>query len=236
MSEITDTDSANGAMPDYGSASITSDTTALRTRLAEIILKRQETEQRLAALEAGQLKANEQLRNAHWQLDDAQSRLKVAQANQQSRLANAFLDGEDQTDDPVISAKAALTASQDEINKYQTIEAALTNEAQKVSANLRAVRSIQHELIAELVSTSPEYQALIEAHKQAWKQLRTIKTALRTVTRGCAGYLPQNYIDEASKVEPVEPRVGFDCFPLVSQWESVMQELGYSADVLFPQS
>jgi DNA repair exonuclease SbcCD ATPase subunit len=235
MTDTVTPDTGNGAIPDYGSASITSDSTALRTRFGEIITRRQETETRLSQLDTAQLKANEQLREAYSRLADCNEALQRAEANEQSRLANAFLDGAETADNPVLTAKAAVTAAEDDISKYNTIEAALTAEVSRVQSSLNAIRSIQHEVIAEIVSNSAEYQALIAAHKAAWKQLRTVKTALRTVTRGCAGYLPQNYIDEASKVEPLEPRVGFDCFPLVNEWEKVMQELGYSADVLFPQ-
>jgi DNA repair exonuclease SbcCD ATPase subunit len=212
-----------------------SDSASLRHRLGEIITRRQETETRLSQLDTAQLKANEQLRAAYSRLADCNEALQRAEANEQSRLANAFLDGAETADNPVLTAKAAVSAAEDDISKYNTIEAALTAEVSRVQSSLNSVRAIQLELIAELVSNSPEYQSLIAAHKAAWKQLRTVKTALRTVTRGCAGYLPQNYIDEASKVEPLEPRVNFDCFPLVSQWESVMQELQQDASAELPR-
>jgi hypothetical protein len=67
--------------------------------------------------------------------------------------------------------------------------------------------------MAQIVCTSPEYQALIEQHTAAWQRLRTVKTALKTVQAALHGQMPQRLMDEAHRAEPLEERVGYPVDP-----------------------
>jgi hypothetical protein len=72
----------------------------------------------------------------------------------------------------------------------EKVESALAGEVDRVQSALRDLRILQYTAVSELVRTSDEYQALIEQHAAAWRRLRTIKTALKTVTAAMHGYLP----------------------------------------------
>jgi hypothetical protein len=92
-------------------------------------------------------------------------------------------------------------------------------------------------IVVELVCTSPEYSALLQAHTDAWMRLRSVKTALRIVSAGLHGYGTQSTMDEPHKVEPLEPRVGFPIDQaLVGAWQTAMAQLEVDADVELPSN
>jgi hypothetical protein len=91
----------------------------------------------------------------------------------------------------------------------ERVEPALAGEIDSVRSTLRQLRNNLYSAMAELVTGSDEYQQLLQAHTAAWMRLRTIKTALRTVTAAMHGQLPQRLMDEAQRSEPLDVRVGY---------------------------
>jgi hypothetical protein len=65
--------------------------------------------------------------------------------------------------------------------------------------------------------------------------LRSVKTALRTVTAGLHWQMPQNLMDESVRTEPFEERVGFPVDAvLVGAWAAAMSALEIDADAELP--
>jgi hypothetical protein len=206
-----------------------------RERLRDAIARLAAEQTKLATLEAGQERAHEQLHEARRRLSDAQSALRKATAEEPSRLANAYLSNGAVEDDPVAIAKSNVSAAQTEVSRLGKVEAALSLEIERSQAALRTHRVVQYELMAEIVTSSDEYRLLIESHRNAWRQLRSIKTALKIVAAGLEGYLPQKYLDESGVAEPLEERVGYPIDnALVSAWREAMAQLAEDADTELP--
>jgi hypothetical protein len=89
--------------------------------------------------------------------------------------------------------------------------------------------------MAQIVTTSEEYKALVAQHTDAWMRLRTVKEALRTVQSGLHGQLPQRWADEAFRSEPLEIRVGYPVdLQLVTAWQTALAALEQDADAELP--
>jgi hypothetical protein len=211
------------------------DDTASRTRLRTAIEKVRQTENQLVSLETAQVRARERSWQARSQLSDAQDALARSQRNEQHRLAEEFLQNDGELADPITDAKANVTTAQAEVDRLDKVETALAAEVDKVQASLRQLRVNQYAIIAEIVSSSPEYQSLIQSHRDAWKHLRTIKECLRAVTTACHGQLDQRYLDEVTRSEPLEIRVGYEIHhELVDAWSQALSALETDASADLP--
>jgi chromosome segregation ATPase len=177
--------------------------TTSRDRLRQAITKVREAEQQLVTLEHAQTRARERSWQARSQLSDAQDALARSQRNEQHRLAEEFLnDGE--LADPIADAKSNVTTAQSEVDRLDKVEAALATEVDKVQSSLPQLRVNQYTIMAEIVSSSPEYQALLDQHNDAWMRLRSIRTALREVSTGLHGQMPQPLLDQQQRSEPLD--------------------------------
>jgi chromosome segregation ATPase len=205
-----------------------------RERLRDAIARLQAEQQRLATLEAGQTRAHEQLRAAERKLADAQDALRHAERDEPARLAAQFIDGQT-VDDPIADAKLIASAAQSEVSRLGRTEAALASEIERSQATLRSHRVVQYELMAEIVTSSDEYRLLVEQHRAAWKQLRSVKEALKVVSAALHGYLPQRYLDEVGRAEPLEERIGYSIDnALVSAWQDAMAALEHDSETDLP--
>jgi hypothetical protein len=84
-------------------------------------------------------------------------------------------------------------------------------------------------------NTTPERTVRGALLKAAWKQLRSVKTALKAVSSGLNGYMPQNFTDIAYLSEPLEPRVGYGVDEnFVGGWAEALAQLADDADVDLP--
>jgi len=137
--------------------------------------------------------------------------------------------------DPVADATAIVTAARADVKRLEETEAAMTREIERVQSGLRQRRVDQYAAKSEIICASPEYRALMEAHTEAWKRLRTVKKALAEVVTGCHGQLPQRFMDEPNRSEPLEIRVGFQVDAnLVGAWADAMAALELDADAELP--
>jgi hypothetical protein len=208
---------------------------ATRARLRGVIERIRAEQAKLTSLEEGQTKAREQWHQASHRLSDAQDALRKAIAEEPSRLANAFVSNGAVEDDPVALANGKISAAQTEVSRLDKVEAALASEIERSQGSLRALRATQYELMSAVICGSDEYRLLIESHRAAWKQLRSVKEALRVVSTSLAGYLPQHYLDEAGLAEPLEPRVGYEVDAnLVNSWREAMAQLAEDHETELP--
>ena len=76
-----------------------------------------------------------------------------------------------------------------------------------------------------LVCSSPAYEDLLQQHKDAWQQLRTVKETLKIIQQSLKGQFPQSLADEIARIEPLELRIGYAVGPLVSDWATAMAQL-----------
>jgi septal ring factor EnvC (AmiA/AmiB activator) len=192
-------------MPD--TATLERPTTDIRDRLRESIRRIQAAEARLAELEAGQSRAAEQLRTANGRLSDAVSALTRAQGNESVSLTNAFLRTGQAVTDPIASAQSIVNTETEAVTQLERVEAALTTEIERLRATLQTLYYTRLGCISQLVTTSPEYEQLLQDHKDAWHRLRSIKTALSILAGGLRGQSPQRLLDLILYAEPLESRV-----------------------------
>jgi hypothetical protein len=213
------------------------DPVALRARLAEVIEQLGAEQRRLAALESGQERAHTQAQEARSRHAAAGRALQLARREAPQRLAYAFIEGGDPAaDDPAEAAGAEVAAAQAEIERLDAVETALDGEIGRVQASLHNLRTRHLTIVSDLVCQSPEYLGLVAAHRRAWFQLRSAKTALRAVSAAMHGYLPQSFMDEASLVEPIEPRIGYAVdTALVEGWQIALARLEIDAYAPLPR-
>jgi chromosome segregation ATPase len=210
---------------------------ASRDRLRDAIARVRQEQERLTSLEEAQTRAHDQLRDAEHALSDAESALQRVNRDEQSRLAYQFVNNGAVDDDPVADAKAIVTTAQAEVERLEKVETALASEVDRVQATLRTLRVTQYTIMTELVCGSNEYRSLIEAHTAAWQRLRTIKTALKTVSAGLHGQMPQALMDEALRAEPLEVRVGFPVDAVfVDAWVNALAALENDASAELPEN
>jgi hypothetical protein len=213
-------------------------TQAARDALRAAIAQRRNEEQRLAALEAAQLRAHDQLREAEHRLSGTETGLRQVSREERTRLAYAYVnDSAELSDNPVAAAQAAVNAATVEVSRLREVEAALAGEIDRARAELRQSESAQHAAMSDLVCASPEYLALVAQHSAAWQRLRTVKAALVEVTRALKGAQPQRWVDEAIRSEPLEERIGYPVDrEFLGQWALAMAQLENDAEAALPQS
>jgi chromosome segregation ATPase len=208
--------------------------TTIRDKLRTATSRLQAAQQRLSELESGQERCQDQLREANQKLSDAEGVLQRRQDVEASRLASEYVSGRPSSN-PVASAREHVTTCQAEVDRLERVEAALASQIQHTQSTLRVLRTDHLTALAEFVVTSPEYQSLVAAHSSAWHRLRSVKTALMTVTAAMQGNMPQRYMDEAYRSEPLEERVGFGVDQeLVGAWRSALERLASDADAELP--
>jgi hypothetical protein len=89
--------------------------------------------------------------------------------------------------------------------------------------------------LADLVVGSAEFRNLLKQQRDTFLRLRSIKEVLRIVSRACHGQLPQQYLDEISRGEPMEVRVGFGLDEaFVGAWRDALDNLLKDPDADLP--
>jgi chromosome segregation ATPase len=209
-----------------------------RDQLRQALANLQIEQQKLASLEDGRNRAREQRWSLGPKLRDAQFELRKALAEEPRRLAHAYAAGEDRDAmTPVEAAQTALDRVQAEHQKIEQVEEALDTEIATVSNNLRERQTAVYTAMSKLAISSPEYQSLLDEHRAAWKRLRTIREALRTVNAAMHGQIPQSYIDEAARAEPLVVSITYPADPeLVTAWATALARLEQDADAELPHS
>jgi chromosome segregation ATPase len=209
----------------------------LRHRLRDVISRVNDEQGRLSSLEEAQSKAQAQGRHARAKLSEANLSLQQANREERSRIAYEFLNDGRLADDPVAAATANLNAAQVEVDQLSKVQSAIAGEIDRVSSALNTLRTLRASIMSELIVNSDEYQRLIDQHRAAWKQLRTVKAALRAVIAGLHGSLPQRYMDEANRGEPLDSDrlVGYAVNrDLIDAWVEALARLETDADTPLP--
>jgi chromosome segregation ATPase len=213
-----------------------SDQSEQRTKLRDAIASVKHEEARLTALTEAQSRARDQLRHAQSKLTDATDKLNSAARDERSRLAYEFLNSDTITADPVSDAKLNVEASESEVLHLTNTEAGLSDEISRVQASLRDHRMTLWTAMSAVIIDSPEYQSLLEQHRLAWKQLRSIKVALGAISAGLHGQLPHRYADIVNVSEPLEDKIlGFPVDKeFVATWADALAQLEVDADAALP--
>lgn len=174
-------------------------------------------------------------RTAEYRLAAAREELRQAELGESSRIAERYISGAELRDDPVASATAACNALQGEVDRLTKIETAIAGELDHLQPRMRVLRSTHAAILGDMVLQSPEYAALLAAHKAAWRHLRSIKAALRAVAAGLHG-APQQILDAPSRAEPLDEKiVGYPTdFELADQWREALAQFEVTADVELP--
>jgi hypothetical protein len=135
----------------------------------------------------------------------------------------------------VAKATATAAAFQAEVDQLSKVEAALADEIDKIQGSLRTLTHSVYQCMADVITASDEYGLLVASHTETWGRLRSIKTALRTVTQGLHGYLDQRHAEEAFRSEPTEERVGYPVDQdLVGAWREALAQLADDSETDLP--
>jgi hypothetical protein len=135
----------------------------------------------------------------------------------------------------VALATANVTSTTAEAAKFDKIERAISGEIDKLQITVRTLTHNVYAAMADLIVASDEYAMLRQQHADAWLRLRSVKTALRAVSSGLHGYMPQNLADIAYLSEPMEERVGYPVErDLVNGWAAALAQLADDADQELP--
>jgi hypothetical protein len=209
-----------------------------RRRLRAAIADLDAANRRLAELEAGQQRANVQLRDARPRLSEATRDLEQAQRTAPNRLVDAFVGGAALAADDagVIAAEIEAKAAQVEVDRLDKLSAAIGEEIARVQSSMRLLRSTHLERSAAVIAASVEYAGLVAAHSDAYRRLRSIKATLRVVAGSLKGYASQSMQSEPYRDEPTEAdRIGFEVDrEFVAQWSEAMAKLEVNADAELP--
>jgi hypothetical protein len=122
-----------------------------------------------------------------------------------------------------------------EAAKFDKIEKAIAGEIDVLRGRVHTLTHNVYSAMTAVVINSDEYAMLIESHKAAWLQLRSIKTALRAVSSGLNGYMPANLNEVAYLSEPLEERVGFPVNrDLLNGWAAALAQLADDSEAELP--
>jgi chromosome segregation ATPase len=199
-----------------------------RAALRDCIQRRQSEEARLAALTEAQDRVHREIWHAQSsKVVEAEETLRLAARDEPQRKVYAYLNDDGPDSDPVADATAAVNSARAEVARLEGLEISMAAELSRAQSQLRALRAAQYAALAEIIVGSPEYAALIAQHTEAWQRLRTVKKALAKVVTGCHGQLPQRFIDEPRRSEPLEAdRVGYRVdASFVGAWAAAMAQL-----------
>jgi hypothetical protein len=207
-----------------------------RAKLRDAIRRRQDEEQRLAALEDARSRAHAGGWHAASKLQDSEETLRRVTRDEPQRRAYAYLNSEPDAD-PVAEAKTAVDAARREVEQLEGAEVALTGEIARSQSRLRDLRADQSVALTEILADSAEYAALAAQHKLAWIRLRSVRAALEAVASSCSGPDWKRFADEARKSEPLEAdRHGYPTDPeVVNPWVSALAALENDADAALPR-
>jgi hypothetical protein len=122
-----------------------------------------------------------------------------------------------------------------EQDRLTEIDRALENEIAQAQVRLRQRRYDLHAVMADVVTQSDEYLALLEHLNAAWIRLRSLRIACSQIQSLLAGYLPHEFETRWQAVEPLEDRVGYDVDEnLIQSWTQAMHQLATDADTPLP--
>jgi DNA repair exonuclease SbcCD ATPase subunit len=206
-----------------------------RDTLLQALAALSEEQQRLSSLEAARERARESSWAASRKINEAETALRQARAEEPTRLAYEFASGGMNAVSSISSAQLALEAAQAEASQIERIEGALDSELIQVTNRLQRAQAAVHRALADLVCSSTEYQSLLEQHTAAWQRLRTIKVALRTIQTALRGEYPQRLAELIALSEPLEERVGYPVdAAFVGAWADALAQLEQDADAELP--
>jgi hypothetical protein len=210
--------------------------TAERERLHTVIGEVAEAEQQAASVEAAQTRAREQTWALSSRVAEAQAALHEAEHGRSARIAAAYVNDDRAPVDLVAEARAALdkaTADQEQITE---VVAALAAEALHIERVLAQLRTDRAAALAAVVVASPEFAALLARHSAAWRELRSVKVALRCVVSAAKGQIDDRWISEPLRSEPTEIRVDFGVNDFVADWVEALAQLEQNADAELPSN
>jgi hypothetical protein len=212
------------------------DSQAIRDRLRDAIAKVNAEQERLASLEDAQSRAHQQLWHAESKLSDAKRALQRAQADERSRLAYAYVANNSALqDDPRCRRTSRRQRRTRRGRATGKGRISIGREVDRVKFTLRQLHANRDMAMSELVCTSTEYQLFIQQHATALRQLPTVKTALKAVSAGLRGQLPQRFMDEPQRSEPLEERVGYPVdATFVGAWADALAQLEQDAYAELP--
>jgi hypothetical protein len=184
--------------------------------------------------------ARERAREQSWHtasaLGEARTALDTARRGERKRLAAAAISGEDPGADPIAAAQAAVAAAGTEAERIEKTEAALDAEIRDTEGLLADQRRIRYAAIAAIVVVSPAYAELLAQHVDAWVRLRTVKAALTAVVDATHGQLPERYISQVARTEPLAAdRIGFPIDRrFVDAWAGALAALATDSEARLP--
>jgi len=215
-----------------------------RAALAAAIAARDADQARHFALEAALERAKEERRTATDLLRDAETKLERIKADNSTRIAYAFLNQEPDFD-AVGPAEAVVEQARANLTRIEQIEEALGREIQDVESRLRTRHTSVKQALANVITTSPEFQVLFDERDKAWTRLRTLCVLLVKSAMSCVVICLMTLRRRFMSTEPLEKDIGYDDegryvpyewdHELVATWQPALTELQQDAHATLPE-
>jgi hypothetical protein len=210
-----------------------------RSRLRQALAAVHEEEDRIQALEAGQSRAHEAVRHSRQAILDAEQSLRGLRTVEPTRLAFAFINGEELQDRQTVGeAEALLDRLKSEHAHSQEIDQALEGELRSAETRLRLRRGALYQALSELICSSPELEDLFADLEQTWARLRGLRKCFDHITTALHGQMPAKLMSRWQVSPPLDPSI--IGYPLDEQryrrWASALEALLADADAELPSA
>jgi hypothetical protein len=193
---------AENAEASAADAALSGERNALSTAIAALT----EEQRRLDALEDARTRAREQSWAAASNEREAETALRKVRADERSRLAYAFAEGNVESVSPVTIAQSGLAAAQAEIARITEVEEALDTELITVSNRRDRAQTAVHAALAALVCNSPEFHHLLAEQTKAWARLRGIRKACALIAHELHAQMPDEFDKRWQAVVSLDPQ------------------------------
>jgi hypothetical protein len=149
-----------------------------RARLRERLTWLQDEETRLAALEDGHHRAQEQTREAAHRLHEAEIALGALQRDDPMRRTYAFVNsGVIEDDTATLAAQAAADRARADHDRVSDIDRNLSAEIEQSQARLRRAHNDVRAALAAVINDSDALKALLDAQDHAFSVIRGVRKA-----------------------------------------------------------
>jgi hypothetical protein len=208
-----------------------------RDRLRLAIASLTEEINRLNALTEAQHRARDQKHAARDRLIEAEADLDEAKQAEQGALAYAYVNNEPLSDGLLAEKQAELDTQARAVQRAERVEQAIEAEIAESERRLHEREHAKRSALAEVVTTSPEFNAVLKGLSEAWKALRTYRfVGIDLVLTACQGYAPNPLYSKLQAVEPLENRMGWAIDDdLIMAWQSALANLVTDADAELPR-
>jgi len=184
-------------------------------------------EAHVTSLTEGAERAREKSWAAAGDVETRQETLARLQADEQRRLASAWVADDTVVASPIPAAEHELTQARAALENIRKVKTALASEIGPARSKLGDAQRAFFAELATYVTASKSYSDLCAAHRDCWKKLRSVRAALAAVNTAIGGAMPTAFFEAAQRSESLATNVPGASFDkeFVQEWADAMSEI-----------